>query len=325
MDVSIQSETKDASSASEPLQEESHTNGSSSSSITTRKRTHKTTDESSVGADEASLSRKRPKRRAVTSSVRFGSYKDIENVDLSMLESFQFEQSLYTSSSRKPKNKTTKSDSTRTNTASMKKSSLIKPIVSKSSRALHRNTEKSENIVGDQATIFCSQREEARHLKGALVNKILPPIILERLNDRGQKVTNLPSLLRNPSGGVEIFNRKTGKIMRGEEAIPLENLAEALQNHSEYEPILRASTDTRGTYQKARSSETAFISSNIKPQSKIRESKAKGRTALIVSGPNRGLIGTCVDLYTSDFHHLMINAHLKYLLFLTQSLSTLTY
>lgn len=324
MDVSIQSKTRDASSASEPLQEESHTNRSSGSSITTRKRTHKTTDESSVGADEASLSRKRPKRRAVT-SVRFGSYKDIENVDLSLLESFKFEQSLYTSSSRKPKNKTTKSDSSRTNTASMKKSSLIKPISSKKSKVLHRNTERSENIVGDQATISFSQREEARHLKGALVNKILPPIILERLNDRGQKVTNLPSLLRNPSDGVEIFNRKTGKIMRGEEAIPLENLAEALQNHSEYEPILRASTDTRGTYQKARSSETAFISSNIKPQSKIRESKAKGRTALIVSGPNRGLIGTCVDLYTSDFHHLMMNAHLKYLSFLTQSLSTLTY
>ena len=324
MDVSIQSKKRDASSASETLQEENHTNGLSGSSITTRKRTHKTTDESSIGADEASLSRKRPKRRAVT-SVRFGSYKDIENVDLSLLESFQFEQSLHTSSSRKPKNKTTKSDSSRTNTASMKKSSLIKPISSKNSRVLHRNTERSENIVGDQATISCSQREEARHLKGALVNKILPPIILERLNDRGQKVTNLPSLLRNPSDGVEIFNRKTGKIMRGEEAIPLENLAEALQNHSEYEPILRASTDTRGTYQKARSSETAFISNNIKPQSKIRESKAKGRTALIVSGPNRGLIGTCVDLYTSDFHNLMMNAHLKYLSFLTQSLSTLTY
>lgn len=324
MDVSIQSKKRDASSASETLQEENHTNGLSGSSITTRKRTHKTTDESSIGADEASLSRKRPKRRAVT-SVRFGSYKDIENVDLSLLESFQFEQSLHTSSSRKPKNKTTKSDSSRTNTASMKKSSLIKPISSKNSRVLHRNTERSENIVGDQATISCSQREEARHLKGALVNKILPPIILERLNDRGQKVTNLPSLLRNPSDGVEIFNRKTGKIMRGEEAIPLENLAEALQNHSEYEPILRASTDTRGTYQKARSSETAFISSNIKPQSKIRESKAKGRTALIVSGPNRGLIGTCIDLYTSDVHNLMMNAHLKYLSFLTQSLSTLTY
>lgn len=288
MDVSIQSKPRDAASASEPLKQEETHNGSSASS--TRKRTHITTagKSSILGAsDEASQSRKRPKRRAAN-SVRFGSYKDIENVDLSLLESFQFEQSLYTSSSsRKPK-KTTKPDSSR-----MKKSSLLKPVSSKKSRAASRSIERSENSVGDQV-IMSSQREEARHLKGALVNKILPPIILERLNDRGQKVTNLPCLLRkNPSDGVEIFNRKTGKIMKGEEAIPLENLAEALQEHSEYEPISRASTeDAIGSYQKARSSETAFISSNIKPQSNIRESKAKGRTALIISGPNRGLIGT---------------------------------
>jgi hypothetical protein len=50
----------------------------------------------------------------------------------------------------------------------------------------------------------------------------------------------LPEDLRqlSPDTMIEIFNRRTGKIMRGDEAIALLDLPAALMNHAEYEPIV---------------------------------------------------------------------------------------
>jgi hypothetical protein len=41
---------------------------------------------------------------------------------------------------------------------------------------------------------------------------------------------------------IEIFNRRTGRVMRGEEAIVLSDLPAALMDHAEYEPIVPSST-----------------------------------------------------------------------------------
>ena len=44
---------------------------------------------------------------------------------------------------------------------------------------------------------------------------------------------------------IEIFNRRTGKIMRGNEAIALSELSVALMNHSEYEPIVPSLSNSK--------------------------------------------------------------------------------
>ena len=54
------------------------------------------------------------------------------------------------------------------------------------------------------------------------------------------KLQLLPSELRRlpPETKIEIFNRRTGKIMKGDNAIMLSDLPSALVNHAEYEPIV---------------------------------------------------------------------------------------
>ncbi len=41
-----------------------------------------------------------------------------------------------------------------------------------------------------------------------------------------------------PDIEIEIFNRKTGKVMRGKDAILLKDLTKDLMAYSEYEPIV---------------------------------------------------------------------------------------
>ena len=50
----------------------------------------------------------------------------------------------------------------------------------------------------------------------------------------------VPAGLRHlpPDTKIEIFNRRTGKIMKGNDAISMKNLPRELLEHAEYEPIV---------------------------------------------------------------------------------------
>jgi hypothetical protein len=56
----------------------------------------------------------------------------------------------------------------------------------------------------------------------------------------------VPEGLRHlpPDFKIEIFNRRTGRIMRGDDAISLKDLPAALLEHAEYEPIVPPTANT---------------------------------------------------------------------------------
>eukprot|EP00956_Cyclotella_meneghiniana_P001846 scaffold2028_cov74-Cyclotella_meneghiniana.AAC.6 len=58
--------------------------------------------------------------------------------------------------------------------------------------------------------------------------------------EKKQSLKLVPKGLRHlsPETFVEIFNRRTGRVMRGDEAIALKDLPAALLDHAEYEPIV---------------------------------------------------------------------------------------
>jgi len=134
--------------------------------------------------------------------------------------------------------------------------------------------------------------------QGARLNltNLLPPVLIER---HSGNIT--PSMLRSLSmdAKVEIFNRKTGRIMRGDEAIPVRGLVRALQEHAEYEPILpcptkRAKKEKQQdhTYRESRTSPNARVSSVVHPQTTmVRTSTIEGRHVLVTGGAQKGLIG----------------------------------
>jgi hypothetical protein len=64
---------------------------------------------------------------------------------------------------------------------------------------------------------------------------MLPSILLVPHNP-----LEIPQSLRhlNPDTKIEIFNRRTGMVMSGNDAICVKDLPEALLDHAEYEPII---------------------------------------------------------------------------------------
>jgi len=135
----------------------------------------------------------------------------------------------------------------------------------------------------------------------------LNPILLQASNNRDKDQQQrvkvellLPTSLHHlsPDTRIEIFNRKTGRIMRGTDAILLSDLARALMNHAEYEPIIPPSPTTAATGKGSitsrigRSGPNVRVSSNIIPQTRVRASRVEGRDVLVTGGEYRGLSGT---------------------------------
>jgi len=114
-----------------------------------------------------------------------------------------------------------------------------------------------------------------------------------------------------PDSRVDIFNKKTGRIMKGENGIKVKDLTNALSNHAEYEPIIRQhpspqlkATKDNFSYDIVSkisvknqqscitgSSTSSRISAPIKPQGKAFKSTSKGHIARVTDGPYRGLNG----------------------------------
>jgi len=137
---------------------------------------------------------------------------------------------------------------------------------------------------------------------------LLPPVLLRKTEDCG--VTMTTDILRQLTSKerVDVFNRKTGKIMRDEESISLKNLPAAIRNHAEYEIFFPdpSSGDSTGTghCQQSRTSMATRIFRSIEPQSKVRTSKLEGHYVLIVDGPHKGLYGKIDSCLPGDWYLL---------------------
>lgn len=122
------------------------------------------------------------------------------------------------------------------------------------------------------------------------VPRPLRPILLEATKEH-----ELPPSLRHldPNARVDIFNRKTGKIMSGEQAIQVRDLPEALLLHSEYEPIVPppASRNDSNFTREGRSARNVRVSNSVTPQSRLEVSHYSGRSAVVIKGSYRGYIG----------------------------------
>ncbi|KAL3778272.1 hypothetical protein ACHAW5_010143 [Stephanodiscus triporus] len=115
---------------------------------------------------------------------------------------------------------------------------------------------------------------------------LLDPILLQ---DIPASLHHLPADTK-----IEIFNRKTGKIMRGQDAILLKDLGKELMDHAEYEPIVPPLTSSKSsiTSRIGRSAPNVRVNSAVVPQTRVRASDAEGRKVLVTGGEHRGLSGT---------------------------------
>jgi len=142
---------------------------------------------------------------------------------------------------------------------------------------------------------------------------VLDPILLQPTPERFSKnnisihnreqvhIQLVPAQIRHlpPDTRIDIFNRKTGKIMSGDESIILSDLPSQLMNHAEYEPIVPPQSRTIGSAttnqierRQGRSAPNVRVSSVVNPQSRVRGSAVEGKNVLVLRGPYRGLCGT---------------------------------
>ena len=66
--------------------------------------------------------------------------------------------------------------------------------------------------------------------------QVLPPFLLNSQEDDHQAHEALRHL--PPDYKVEIFNRKTGRILKGSDAVTSKDLSSVLRRHAEYEPLI---------------------------------------------------------------------------------------
>uniref|UniRef100_A0A7S1CZX9 BRK domain-containing protein n=1 Tax=Cyclophora tenuis TaxID=216820 RepID=A0A7S1CZX9_CYCTE len=96
---------------------------------------------------------------------------------------------------------------------------------------------------------------------------------------------------------VEIFDRKSGKILRGANAVQIRDLAKVLRDHPEYEAIVPPSefisSDRREppSYREGRSAPSIRVSATIVPQL-AHQSLKEGAAVKVTGGQYRGFSGT---------------------------------
>lgn len=247
--------------------------------------------------------------------MRFGSYRDSDAVDFSLLEHFRYdgEHSFLQAKSSIGSSPSSSKKKSSLTAAVLKRKSLIasssKQLVDAKnnvppSGTTTTNTNRDGIVSGIPGiSSAATQRPQmGSKISGAQLLNLLPPVLLTRTQDAGGDGFT-PSSLRHLSskngGMVDIFNRKTGRIMKGENGVSVKDLATALRNHSEYEPIVPRSSDHSSgaqresqEYRQARSSANGRVSEEVLPQTTIRESNVEGRTVLITGGTHKGLFGT---------------------------------
>lgn len=143
-------------------------------------------------------------------------------------------------------------------------------------------------------TIECDQPEMMNYESSDRPRRVprpLPPILLETTNPK-----KLPATLRrfDPNTRIDIFNRKTGKILSGEDSIRIRDLPQALLLHAEYEPIVpfSPSLSQQGlTQREGRSAPNVRVCRSVIPLARRNTSTFKGKIVTVTKGPYRGYIG----------------------------------
>lgn len=117
------------------------------------------------------------------------------------------------------------------------------------------------------------------------------PVILHSKKADNNKVELLLSGMSHlpPDTKIEVLNRKTGRVMRGDEAILLKDLPAALLNHADYEPIVPTSGgDAKDDKEAVAEKVTTPLPTdpNFDPWD---PTILVGVTVLVKSGPYRGI------------------------------------
>ena len=120
---------------------------------------------------------------------------------------------------------------------------------------------------------------------------ILPPICIAS----DGRVDTLPHGLRHlgSTTKVKIFDRRTGKILEGDEAVEVQHLSSLLQQHAEYEPIIPPPNLASGqpVVRQGRSGRRIRVGSHVAAQRKMKVPELSGREVTILDGPHRGSKG----------------------------------
>lgn len=115
------------------------------------------------------------------------------------------------------------------------------------------------------------------------------PAILVTPATHSNFVLKLNKSIPQENDKIKIFNRKTGIIMTGEEAIQYKDLHKELQTHSEYEPILSAKQEGRSS-----ASQQIIVKEHVTAQKKKKShylNRAIGQKVLVMSGTYKGSFG----------------------------------
>lgn len=96
-----------------------------------------------------------------------------------------------------------------------------------------------------------------------------------------------------PNTKIEIFDRKTGLVLSGDQAVPVSHLPLLLRNHAHYEPIIPAHLLPKDVVHKSRIGRSASnirVNSNVTPQSRKRRIN-EGRSVFVIGGQYQGYMG----------------------------------
>lgn len=162
------------------------------------------------------------------------------------------------------------------------------------------NTLRNRN---DHAYSFV-QSNRRKDEKKTLQPDLLSPIYLKRRNKTSGSLSaavlldshdesSVPEVLTHLSmtETVDIFNRKTGRIING---VPIAQLSSTLRDHAEYEPIYFANNEKQSNklYQASRTSPGGRVSAEVRPQSPLLNI---GKIVLVIKGIHKGTWGRIVS------------------------------
>lgn len=136
---------------------------------------------------------------------------------------------------------------------------------------------------------------------------ILPPIIINSDDNRvPDSLRIFPRDLK-----VEIYNRKTGRILKGDDAVEIRDLPSFLRENAHCEPLIPSPdmfidddivSPSQIFSREARSSRNTRINSIIAPQTRSRNSLVKGKKVNVISGKYEGSKGVIKSCLPGDFY-----------------------
>ena len=120
---------------------------------------------------------------------------------------------------------------------------------------------------------------------------LLPPVTISPDDD-----TVLPEAVRHlpPDSKVDIFDRGSGRILTGADAVMVRDLAAVLRSHAEYEPVVPPPSirdAASASVREGRSGHDVTVSASVRPQVRTRSSAVEGREVIVTGGRLRGRVG----------------------------------